>query len=56
MESRVSPLLRPYLSLLILLPCAVAPEREELVDMVREINYSEVDAADRLSDNVYRYS
>jgi hypothetical protein len=40
----------------ILIPCSQSPGREELCDMVREINSTEVAATDRLSDQVYRYS
>lgn len=40
----------------ILIPCANSPRREDLCDMVREINSTEVAETDRLSDHVYRYS
>ncbi|MBR5474112.1 MAG: hypothetical protein IKU83_01740 [Lachnospiraceae bacterium] len=40
----------------ILLPCSLSPNKEELIDMVREINRTEVSATERLSDQVYRYS
>ena len=40
----------------ILIPCSQSPAREELCDMVREINQTEVAVTDRLSDQVYRYS
>lgn len=40
----------------ILIPCTNSPRREDLCDMVREINSTEVAATDRLSDHVYCYS
>ncbi|MCI8514036.1 MAG: hypothetical protein HFI93_05325 [Lachnospiraceae bacterium] len=40
----------------ILIPCVSSPGREDLCDMVREINSTEVAATDRLSDHVYCYS
>ena len=39
----------------ILIPQDLSPEYEALCRMVREINDSEVDACDRLSDRVYRF-
>ena len=40
----------------ILIPCSISPEYEALCRMVKEINESEVDPCDRLSDRVYRFS
>ncbi len=39
----------------ILIPQSVSPNYESLCRMVKEINDSEVDACDRLSDKVYRF-
>ena len=56
MESRVSPLLRPYLSLSIVLPPKEEAEYMRLADMVREVNDTQVDVEERLSYHVYVYS
>lgn len=56
MESRVNPLLRPYLSLSIILPPKEEAEYGRLADMVREVNDTQVDAEERLSYHVYVYS
>lgn len=56
MESRVSPLLRPYLSLSIILPTKDETEYGHLADMVREVNDTDVDIEERLSYHVYVYS
>lgn len=56
MESRVSPLLRPYLSLSIVLPPKEEAEYEGLAHMVRSVNDTLVEAEERLSDHVYVYS
>ena len=56
MESGVSPLLRPYLSLLIILPKSKGIAKEELDAMIQDINEREVTPEERLSDNVYEYS
>ena len=54
MESRVSPLLRPYLSLLFLLP-AGETTTEYLKQLVAETNDIYVADEEFLSDNVYIY-
>lgn len=56
MESRVSPLLRSYLSLSIILPPKDVTEYEGLAAKVREVNDTQVDVEDRLSYHVYVYS
>ena len=64
MESRVRPLLRPYLSLLIVVPDKDGVEGDEswnfrccqLLDMIHQVNESEVPEADILSDNLYYYN
>lgn len=56
MESRVSPLLRPYLSLLILVPDEGQITREKLSQMVREVNATQVEVQEQLSDFVYYYN
>ena len=48
--------LRPYLSLFILLPKLPIFEKNELVNMVREVNTEGVAADEILSDNVYEYN
>ena len=48
-------LLRPYLSLLILLPDDGEKNYHELESMVQQINETEVAPQDRLSDSVYHY-
>lgn len=40
----------------ILIPTSKAPSKEELCDMVKEVNNTEVADTERLSDNVYVYS
>ncbi|WP_459829933.1 DUF5688 family protein [Faecalimonas hominis] len=55
MESGVSPLLRPYLSLLIIVPESKAPSREEMERMVTEINETQVEEEEVLSNRVYFY-
>ena len=55
MESRVSPLLRPYLSLFIIIVNEHNMDRKSLSDMVREVNLNEVPIEDILSDSVYKY-
>lgn len=55
MESRVSPLLRPYLSLFILLPLQEEEGFQELRNMVYEVNRSQLAREDFLSDNIYLY-
>ena len=47
--------LRPYLSLLILLPDDGEKNYHELESMVQQINETEVAPQDRLSDSVYHY-
>ena len=48
--------LRPYLSLLICVKDNGAISLEELQQMVREVNRTEVDPSERLSDQVCYYS
>ena len=55
MESRVSPLLRPYLSLSIIIPKNAEMDRETLEGMVRDVNATQVALDERLSDHVYVY-
>ncbi len=55
MESRVSPLLRPYLSLLIAVPVMMGKDASILRKMVMEVNRNEVHPEDVLSENVYIY-
>ena len=40
----------------IIIPESVAPVREELLGLIREVNAGVVDSADKLSDNAYMYS
>ena len=56
MESRVSPLLRPYQSLSIVLPPKDEKEYGMLKEMVREDNDTQVDVEERLSYHVYMYN
>ncbi len=55
MESGVSPLLRPYLSLLIILPKSREIAKEELDAMIQDINHTQVDTEEVLSDHAYLY-
>lgn len=55
MESGVSPLLRPYLSLCILVPDRGQYSRLELKKMVREVNEKQVEEEEILSNEVYYY-
>ena len=55
MESGVSPLLRPYLSLFLLVPDNGEMEPKMLGEMVREVNKNEVERQEVLSDRVYSY-
>ena len=55
MESRVSPLLRPYLSLLILVPVSDETDKQKLHEMVTDINQTQVEAEEVLADSVYLY-
>ncbi len=55
MESGVSPLLRPYLSLLIILPKSKGIAKEELDAMIQDINHTQVDTEEVLSDHAYLY-
>lgn len=55
MESRVSPLLRPYLSLFILIPMKEGDDINELKVMVHSVNTEMLEPEDFLSDNVYIY-
>jgi len=54
-ESGVSPLLRPYLSLLIILPKSKGIAKEELDAMIQDINHTQVDTEEVLSDHAYLY-
>ena len=47
--------LRPYLSLLIVLPDRGELEVEEINEMVKDINECELDPEDVLSDHCYKY-
>ena len=49
-------LLKPYLSLLILVPEARGLDTAVLKNMVKEVNGSELPPADVLSDSVYYYN
>ena len=57
MESRVCFLLRPYLSLLILLPERTGEKgtEESLAEIVKDVNSTVVDTEDILADSVYYY-
>ena len=55
MESGVKMPLRPYLSLLILLPALDCWDVDELRQMVKSVNACSVDKMDWLSDEVYSY-
>ena len=55
MESGVSPLLRPYLSLLIAVP-VLAQGLEELREMVKEVNDNQLAPEEILGYEVYRYN
>lgn len=55
MESRVCILLRPYLSLLILVPDREKWTAEELSLIVRDVNREQVEPEERLSDHAYYY-
>ena len=48
--------LRPYLSLLILLPVQGDEDEEGLKKMVREVNETQVEREEVLSDSVYYYN
>lgn len=56
MESGVSPLLRPYLSLLIIVPESKSPNRIDLEDMIEEINDTQVEEEEILSYRAYYFS
>ena len=49
-------MLRPYLSLLILVPAKECREPQRLPAMVREVNETQVMDEEILSDEVYYYS
>ena len=55
MESGVSPLLRPYLSLCMVIPDYDVFPEECLSDMVRDVNEKTVKPQEILSDHVYYY-
>ena len=52
MESGVSPLLRPYLSLFLAVDKKISTP-ESLKEMISDINRDKVDVEDRLSDAAY---
>lgn len=56
MESGVSPLLRPYLSLLILVPTLENSDYQELSEMVQEVNDTQLQDDEILSTHAYYYS
>ena len=56
MESGVRMPLRPYLSLLIMVPASAVSDEQELTAMVRDINRTQVRDTEILSDNIYLYS
>lgn len=56
MESRDDFLLRPYLSLFIIVPKSRSLEARELGEMVREINATQVEPEEVLSDRAYEYN
>ena len=56
MESRVSPLLRPYLSLLILIPDDEKVNRSYLNSIIQTVNAESLESAEVLSDHAYYYS
>lgn len=55
MESRVSPLLRPYLSLFILVPKNGDIQENQLTNMVREVNATQVADQEVLTNHTYEY-
>ena len=55
MESRVCFLLRPYLSLLILVRDNGQMSAEELQNMVKDVNASQVSPEEQLTDHAYHY-
>ena len=55
-ESGAGAPLRPYLSLLIMVPVSAVSDERELVSMVRDINRTQVRSTEILSDNIYLYS
>lgn len=56
MESRVRPLLRPYLSLLLAVPASKVDDVGALEEIVEQVNKGYVNECDKLSDNVYMYN
>ena len=55
MESRVSPLLKPYLSLFIFVGKTYCMDPYALNDMIREINRTQVLEEEWLSNHTYLY-
>ena len=55
MESRGSPLFKPYLSLLILLAGEETADPQELKKMIVEVNSTQVAPEEVLSNSLYRY-
>ena len=55
MESKVSALLRPYLSLFILVPFQEEIDKSQLIQMVNEVNETQVAKEEVLSSSVYYY-
>lgn len=56
MESRVSPLLRPYLSLFLLVPDDHRNGYDFYIKMVDEVNRTQVALEEVLSYTLYRYN
>lgn len=56
MESGVRMPLRPYLSLLIIVPESKSPNRIDLEDMIEEINDTQVEEEEILSYRAYYFS
>ena len=55
MESRVSPLLRPYLSLSIFILAEKDTDVEDLNALIREVNVTQVRETEILADHAYYY-
>ena len=54
MESRVSPLLRPYLSLLIVIPAELM-DVDGVNEIIREVNSTHIQPEEVLADRVFLY-
>ena len=55
MESRVRPLLRPYLSLLIIIARDIVPNPTGINSMIEDVNSTMVKPDEILSDHAYLY-